>query len=106
MNLGRSKPTRLFLLHHPVPRTTTTEAPTCDEIACPDNYAPVENAWDVECRGGRCSVEQCCDAMCACFACPDNFVPIDDAVDVMCDDGECTKEQCCNRHDGDGGERE
>lgn len=76
----------------------------CNDIGCPDGYEPILSAWEVECTGGSCTVDQCCDAMCASFPCPDNFIPIEDAADVFCNDGVCTTEQCCDHHaDGHGG---
>ena len=73
------------------------ERPVCSSIGCPDNYAPIANAGEVECEGGECTKEQCCEAMCACFACPENYTPIEEELYELCDGGECTKEQCCER---------
>ena len=73
--------------------------PMCNDIGCPDGYEPIANAWEVECLGGECKVEQCCDAMCASYACPGYFVPIADAADVFCNGGVCTLQQCCDHNE-------
>lgn len=34
----------------------------CDSMSCPDNRVLIANAHAVECIGGECNVDQCCEA--------------------------------------------
>lgn len=67
----------------------------CNSIGCPDNYTPVDEAWNVKCEDDWCTEEECCLAMCACFPCPNGQIPIESVKYDLCYDNYCSEKQCC-----------
>eukprot|EP00903_Cladosiphon_okamuranus_P022105 g20327.t1 len=84
----RGEPARRKLYSH-------DETKLCNSIGCPNGFQPIDKAWEVECRGGLCEVEQCCQAFCSSYPCPNRFQPISDASNTRCWDDDCKQEQCC-----------
>ena len=67
----------------------------CNSIGCPNGYAPIDDAQNVECKKGYCSVSQCCNLFCNAIGCPNGYTPIEDADKVLCYKEKCTVSQCC-----------
>eukprot|EP00903_Cladosiphon_okamuranus_P018610 g17131.t1 len=81
--------------HHRERKLYSHETKFCNSIGCPNGFQPIDKAWEVECYGGVCEVEQCCQAFCSSFPCPNGFQPISDASSTRCWGDDCSQEQCC-----------
>ena len=73
-----------------------SEGQYCNSMTCPNGYASIMNAHDMECKHGRCGVKQCCKASCSTYKCPDNHTRVRNAGDMKCDDSGCSSKQCCH----------
>ena len=67
---------------------------TCGTYDCPASHTPKGSLG--ECTDGKCSVDQCCDALATCLdhACPINHVP--KIPSPICGDGGCDDATCCD----------
>ena len=64
---------------------------------CPDGYALVAGASEVQCKRFLCKARQCCELACSSFDCPNKFSPIKDADTTVCENSGCTKDLCCEK---------
>ena len=73
------------------------ETPYCGSIGCPNGYAPIADAHDMECDNSKCEEKQCCEAFCLHYACPDSYTPVYGADTILCPDSGCDTDLCCDK---------